>query len=221
VVAGYSSSGVSGTKTTPSYGGSDFWVIKLDAAGNETWQKSFGGSGIDELRTLQLTSDGGYLLGGTSQSGISGNKTSQNYGGEDYWIVKTDSEGNATWDDSFGGSLNDQLAELRPLNDGGYLLAGTSLSGSTGIKTTLNIGNSDFWLIKLSPPVPRLEITTSENSVVLTWPSALTNFELQENTDLTSTNWTNVSIIPADDGTYRRLTLPVLLEKSFYRLQVP
>ena len=58
------------------------------------WQKTIGGSGEDLLTSIQQTNDGGYILSGSSASGISGNKTQASKGGTDYWVVKLDALSN-------------------------------------------------------------------------------------------------------------------------------
>src|SRR5256885_16393709 len=68
------------------------------------WDNRFGGDNKDEFTCLIQTSDGGYLLGGWSNSESNGDKTQSLWGGDDYWIVKTDSLGNKQWDKRFGGS---------------------------------------------------------------------------------------------------------------------
>ena len=87
-LGGYSRSGISGDKTEGSKGFYDYWIVKVDASGNKQWNKTLGGSSPDELTSLQQTSDGGYLLGGYSTSGISGDKTEDSKGSADYWIIK-------------------------------------------------------------------------------------------------------------------------------------
>src|SRR5437867_2591444 len=67
------------------------------------WDKTFGGNNSDVPFSLQQTIDGGYILGGNSKSLISGDKTQNNWGDFDYWIIKTDSIGNKLWDKTFGG----------------------------------------------------------------------------------------------------------------------
>jgi hypothetical protein len=219
IVGGTSSSGVAGNKTSPGYGGDDFWVVKLDSAGNKVWENSFGGNSNDDLTTLQLTSDGGYILGGYSASGISGNKTSTNYGGLDYWIVKLDNDGNKMWEISFGGSADDDLYGVEPLAGGGYLLAGYSYSGISGNKTVANFGSSDFWVVKLSVPAPQLTITRSISQVNLSWPKVSGDFGLQQNDNLSTTNWNDVLITPGDDGTNKIVPMPAVLPRSFFRLR--
>jgi hypothetical protein len=83
-------SGISGDKTQASQGDFDYWIVKTDAGGVKQWDARFGGSIDDVLTSLQQTADGGYILGGYSYSGISGDKTQASQGLTDYWIVKTD-----------------------------------------------------------------------------------------------------------------------------------
>src|ERR1044071_4733175 len=66
------------------------------------WDKRFGGTLGDYLFSHQQTKDGGYVLGGYSSSGISGDKTQASLGLFDFWIVKIDSLGNKQWDKDFG-----------------------------------------------------------------------------------------------------------------------
>jgi len=122
ILGGYSFSGISGDKTEASRGSNDFWVVKIDANGAKQWDKRFGGTGSDALNSLQQTSDGGYILGGTSSSGISGDKTEASRGGNDFWVVKIDANGTKQWDKRFGGSGSDNLNSVRQTSEGGYIL---------------------------------------------------------------------------------------------------
>ncbi|QHT68237.1 hypothetical protein GXP67_17105 [Rhodocytophaga rosea] len=88
LLAGHSDSGVGGDKSQASKGDSDYWIVKTTSDGTKQWDKSFGGDGFDDLTSLIQTSDGGFLVGGHSYSGISGDKTAANKGADDYWIVK-------------------------------------------------------------------------------------------------------------------------------------
>src|SRR6202035_2842884 len=72
ILGGYSNSGIGGDKTQASKGEDDYWIVKIDSLGNKQWDKDFGGTGDDELYSLQQTTDGGYILGGNSDSGIGG-----------------------------------------------------------------------------------------------------------------------------------------------------
>ena len=67
--------------------------MRLDSYGNKVWDRSFGGTNVDSLRSLQQTADGGFILCGWSNSGIEGNKASPNLGGPDAWLVRLDAAG--------------------------------------------------------------------------------------------------------------------------------
>lgn len=66
-------------------GSSDFWVIKVDSSGNIQWQKSFGGSSEELARSVQQTSDGGYIVVGSTKSFGAGS--------DDVWVIKMDANG--------------------------------------------------------------------------------------------------------------------------------
>lgn len=149
ILAGYSNSAAGPSKTQPSRGGSDYWLVRTNAFGDKLWDQTYGGSGEDLLTSLLPTSDGGYLLGGTSNSGVSGERTQPSRGGKDYWVVKVDSLGAKQWDRRFGGSADERLAALLPYGSNSYLLGGTSLSGATGDKTQPSWGREDYWLVAI------------------------------------------------------------------------
>ncbi len=148
ICGGSSNSPVSGDKTEDSLGLADFWIIKLDSAGNIQWQKTIGGSANDRLSSVCPAPDGGYICGGSSNSGISGNKTEVNYGLDDYWVVKLDSAGNIQWQKTFGGTSYDNLKTVAP-SDGGYICAGSSRSAVSGNKSEGCWGSFDYWILKL------------------------------------------------------------------------
>ena len=104
LVTGYSESGISGDRSQASQGSGDFWIVKIDNAGTKQWDKRYGGNNFDELFEAQQTSDGGYILGGWSNSPISGDKTQASVGAGDYWVIKIDAAGSKTWDKTFGRS---------------------------------------------------------------------------------------------------------------------
>ncbi|MBK7388213.1 MAG: T9SS C-terminal target domain-containing protein [Bacteroidetes bacterium] len=148
IVGGFSDSNISGDKTDDSNGYSDFWVLKLDNVGNIQWQKVIGGAGADQLASVQQTTDGGYLLGGLSDSDISGDKTENSYGLWDYWIVKIDNIGTIQWQKAIGGGNYDNLQSLQQTADGGYILGGYSESDISGNKTENSNGAADYWIVK-------------------------------------------------------------------------
>ena len=85
IFGGYSNSTISGDKTENSlWGLADDWVVKLDSTGTIQWQNTIGGNGYDYINAIQQTADGGYILGGFSASDISGDKTENSLGQDDY-----------------------------------------------------------------------------------------------------------------------------------------
>jgi len=131
------------------FGNLDYWAVKLDKKGNMEWQRTIGGEYADQLRSVIQTADGGYLLGGYSNSPESGNKTEKCYGTGDYFVVKLDRDGETEWQKSYGGSEDDQLYVVHQAYDGNYILAGNSNSGTSGNKNASNGKGTDFWVLKI------------------------------------------------------------------------
>ncbi|MBL7914798.1 MAG: T9SS type A sorting domain-containing protein [Bacteroidia bacterium] len=148
LLGGYSASAASGDKSENPKGGYDFWILKTDANGIKLWDKTIGGSLYEKLYSVVQTADGGYLLGGYSQSNISGDKSENSKGNYDYWIVKIDPLGNVIWDKTIGGALNDFCYKLVPILNGNLLLGGISESPISGDKTE-NSGDLDYWIVSI------------------------------------------------------------------------
>ena len=149
ILGGFSISSISGDKTEYSIGGSDYWVVKLDASGNIQWQNTIGGYENDNLYSLQQTTDGGYILGGRSMSNATGDKTENSQGLDDYWVVKIDATGNIQWQNTIGGNSWNELESIEQTSDGGYILGGSSDSDNSGDKTENSQGDFDYWVVKL------------------------------------------------------------------------
>jgi Secretion system C-terminal sorting domain len=154
IVATNSMSSISGNKTEANVGDVDLWIVKLNSVGAIEWQNVIGANNFDAAFSIKPTSDGGYIVGGYSQSGISGDKTEANRGvggfsNGDYWIVKLSSNGTIQWDKTFGGSGEDYLVNIEEITGGGYIVGGYSDSPISGEKTQASQGGVDFWLVKL------------------------------------------------------------------------
>lgn len=93
---------------------------------------------------ISLTADSGYILTGRSFSDISGDKSENNLGINDYWIVKLNRNGELDWENTIGGSETEAGSYIEQTNDGGYIFVGNSLSGISGDKTEANLGSFDF-----------------------------------------------------------------------------
>ncbi|MFN5774540.1 MAG: hypothetical protein ACK447_15790, partial [Flavobacterium sp.] len=120
------------------------------------WQNRIGGFEVNLNSVAQHTIDGGYIIGGSSNSNLSGDKTENSRGLFDYWIVKTNNSGIIEWDKTIGGSApngweQDVLTDLKQTLDGGYIICGISDSPISGDKNENSIGSVDFWVVKLNP----------------------------------------------------------------------
>ncbi len=124
----------------------DIWVVKADKNGNLVWQKTLGGSSNDYSNSFIQTSDKGYLIIGYTES-YNGDVYG-NYGQDDLWVIKLDSNGTTQWQKTYGGTDNDRANYAAETNDGGFVISGHSESND--IDLTQNYGNKDFWILKLS-----------------------------------------------------------------------
>lgn len=112
LLTGNSNSNISQTKFKNSRDLLDFWIINTDLLGNIVWQKTIGGNNNDSVSTVIILSDG-YLIGGTSNSNISGEKTKNSFGGSDFWIVKIDFNGELIWQKTIGSTSNEILKKIK------------------------------------------------------------------------------------------------------------
>lgn len=160
ILAGASLSVASGNKESDSRGDLDYYIWKMDEDGQDEWQKSFGGSGPDLLYSIAGTHDGGFILAGTSESGISFDKKEAALGKEDIWIVKLNAKGNEEWQVTLGGPSQDVVKTIVPTADGGYLIGGSSASPVSALilqklhdpkgKSEASRGGMDYWVVKIN-----------------------------------------------------------------------
>jgi len=130
------------------HGGSDIWVVKLNPAGGIQWQKVLGGSGFESGRSIEQTTDGGYILTGVTDSDNTGN-VGPNHGGSDIWVVQLNTVGDIQWQKVLGGSGRDESYSIRQMN-GGSILTGSTDSDNSG-DVGSNHGGSDVWVVQLNP----------------------------------------------------------------------
>jgi len=179
----YNSGDVTGGHGFPG-SGSDAWVLKLDASGNLQWQKALGGTYSESASSIQQTTDGGYIVTGSTSSNdgdVSGNHNIDALSSEpfDAWVVKLNASGNIQWQKALGGTGNDYANFVRQTGDGGYIVA--AATGSNDGDVSGNHGGlTDGWVVKLS----------STGSIQ--WQKALGGTDVDVMT----------SVLPTSDGSY-------------------
>ena len=141
-VGGSDSNDVDITNNKGSY---DFWVVKSEAGGNMIWEKSFGGSEIDEARGIVSTYDGSHIIVGDTRSNEQ--DVSLNNGAADLWIIKISDDGDLIWNRSIGGSNFDVSRSINKTSDNGFIIAGSSRSSDGDVAR--NQGQNDAWIVKI------------------------------------------------------------------------
>jgi len=113
-------------------GGIDFYLVKTDAYGDTLWTRTYGGSGADVGYSVTQTSDGGYIVAGSTASFGAGNW--------DVYLVRTDTYGDTLWTRTYGGGSTDHGNSVKQTSDGGYIVAGGTES--------FGAGEGDVYLVK-------------------------------------------------------------------------
>lgn len=111
------------------------WVAKLDAGGTAQWQRQIGSAAFASAQAVQQTSDGGYIVAGSS--GVIGSSSAL--------VVKLDARGNPQWQKGYGVGYEDFAKSIAQTPDGGYVVAGTDATQAGGT------GYDDAFLMKLDP----------------------------------------------------------------------
>lgn len=127
------------------HGGYDSWIIKFNKDGNIEWQRYLGGKGEEWAKSIQQTTDGGYIIAGETDS--SDGDVTGHLGESDYWIVKLNKKGEIEWQRCLGGSDDEYAESIQQTTDGGYIVGGRTYSNDGNV--TGNHGNDDAWVVKL------------------------------------------------------------------------
>lgn len=153
------------TGWTKAYGAgeTDCWILKIKAGGTIDWQRSFGGSCLDAINSIQEMDDGGFIVAGTT--------TSFGAGSSDGHITKLTASGEVEWQRTFGGIHQDVLNDIQKTSNGGYIAAGYTTSFGEGkedafvvnIDSNGNIGSA-CPLIRTSTPLETLTAAVPEET---------------------------------------------------------
>jgi hypothetical protein len=144
IIAGYSNS--TNGDANDNHGGEDVWILKVDSIGKIKWKRNFGGSGNDYADCINTTSDGGYIIGGFTES--TDKDVLHNQGAADFWIIRIDEDGILEWQKTYGGSDYEYVNDIRQTLDGGFIAVGKT--SSTDGDITNNKGGDDYWVVKLN-----------------------------------------------------------------------
>ena len=125
---------VTGYTTSSGNGGSDLLLLKVDEKGQLISKNTYGGSKNDSGKDLHLTSDGGYVIIGDTNSKGAGNS--------DAWLLKFNSKGILELDKTYGGNNLESTHAIRQAKDSSYLIAGETNSKGAG--------NTDLWFLKVN-----------------------------------------------------------------------
>jgi len=150
--------------STRSYGAGDydFWAIKINADGDMLWDKTYGGEGKDKGWDVAITSDGSYFFTGMTES------YNQAEEDEGVYVIKTDSDGNTLWEQSYGTEQNDGGHAGFQTADGGYIATGY---------TYVPDQQYNFYLIKMNQNgVVGVENNIAEESAISVFPNPMTSY---------------------------------------------
>ena len=147
---------------TGNHGSGDFWLVEIDSVGTLLWQKTYGGSLMDEGYHLAIDPAGNYILCGWAAS--SNGDVSINQGGYDYWIINCDQQGNLIWEKSVGGSSDDMAHFVIPLPTGNIIVTGNTRS-SDGDVSFNHSTFRDYWTVMFQGPTT-LHVQNSFSSTV-------------------------------------------------------
>ena len=105
-------------------GNHDVYLVKTNAQGDTLWTRTYGGLGDEECNSIQKTNDGGFVIVGYTNSTGSGSY--------DFYIVKTNLQGDTLWTRTYGGTGNDLAYSIQQTINGHYIISGQSNSFGVG-----------------------------------------------------------------------------------------
>ena len=133
----------------------DVWVVKIDWDGQIVWERAFGGSRSDYGQAIALTNDGGYVVGGNVNSTNGNAACREGLPGQNgsIWLLKLDSRGQLEWQQCYGGSSGEGVADILQASDEGFVILGGTASDDGDVNCFHGVpgnGNwSDMWVVKV------------------------------------------------------------------------
>ncbi|MCW3167871.1 T9SS type A sorting domain-containing protein [Chryseobacterium sp. 09-1422] len=145
----YSRSNTGGSKKTENFGEGDYWIVKLNKEGKVEWEKNYGGKADDRIKTLALSSTG-YMIGGSSRSERSGNKSIGIEDGTDMWLISLNERGEEIWQKSYNFKNRDVLMGMNVIKTGDDKNSkGILLGGYTQAEGRIETDDETFWMLYL------------------------------------------------------------------------
>ena len=144
---------VAGMNSDQGAGGQDMWLLKINGAGDTLWSRIYGGSANDVAHDVKMTSDGGFVIVGSTES--------YGAGGKDIYVVRTDAAGNLIWSQTYGGSADDEAHAVQVLPDRSFAISGNTWS--------FGAGGMDNYLVKTGPEGPNVGYVTLISSGPPDW----------------------------------------------------
>jgi hypothetical protein len=124
-----------GLTRLPNWGDVNAWVLRVDSQGNVIWDNSYGGTQTDQADDVVQTSDGGFLVVGSTYS----------FGGFPAWVLRLNQAGGIVWQRAYNSTMNESGAgSVVATSDGGFVIAGEYRSDITSSQTY-----SQLWLFKI------------------------------------------------------------------------
>jgi hypothetical protein len=180
---------------TSSFGnGRQIYLVKTDSLGNEQWTKSYGGVGDEMAAAVVITPDSGYALAGETSS--------YGAGGEDFWLLRTDKNGDSLWSRTFGGQENNVCSSMDITEDWGYILVGTTQysNGSNDILVVRTTPDARIWAVS---PNGNESVTIGETcTIAWSFYNILGSVNIELNRNYPNASWEVISANAANTGSF-------------------
>ena len=159
----------------------DIWVVKLDSAGNKLWQKTLGGTQIDEGNDIVQAPDGNYMALATTLSSDGDVTNNHRSGSPDIWMIKLSEQGSIIWQKCFGGSgpVGERAIRIKNSLDGNFIIGGAAGSDDGDVsgvhRSPTGFQVQDAWLVKVN------------NTGDMLWQKAFGGFNIDDVSDFCQT----------------------------------